>query len=82
MRDTNFCRECGRDIYPNEFRYSVERFGIPLCRVHQDWIQFISTHATFEAIRLYFALKLRGVPAQIEKFNGHKNKVVSTFLQN
>ena len=73
MRDTNFCIECERDIYTNEFLYSVERFGIPLCREHQGWIQFMSTQTTFEAIRLYFALKLRGVPAEMEKFDGFKH---------
>jgi very-short-patch-repair endonuclease len=73
MKDTCFCIECRRNIYPNEFQYSLEKFGVPLCREHQDWIQFMSTQTTFETIRLYFALKLRGVPAAMEKFDGFKH---------
>ena len=73
MREDNICIECGRNISIYEFKYSVERFNMPLCREHQDWVQFMSTQTTFEAIRLYFALKLRGVPAEMEKFDGYKH---------
>lgn len=73
MRDSIFCIECGRNISSYEFKYSIDRFSIPLCREHQDWIQFMSTQTTFEAIRLYFALKLRRVPAEMEKFDGFKH---------
>uniref|UniRef100_UPI003216BCF1 hypothetical protein n=1 Tax=uncultured Draconibacterium sp. TaxID=1573823 RepID=UPI003216BCF1 len=73
MKDNYFCVECNRAIYPNEYKYSISRFNIPLCREHQDWIQYMSTQTTFEAIRLYFALKLRGVPAELEKFDGFKH---------
>jgi very-short-patch-repair endonuclease len=51
----------------------MEKCNIPLCREHQDWIQFMATQTTHEAIRLYFALKVRGVPAEMEKFDGFKH---------
>lgn len=73
MRNSKFCIECERNISSNEFNYSIERFNIPLCREHQDWIKVMQSQTTFEAIRLYFALKLRGVPAEMEKFDGFKH---------
>lgn len=68
----NLCLECNRKISDNVFNYSINKYGIPLCIEHQDWIEYMETKTTFEAIRLYFALKKRGVPAQMEKFDGFK----------
>jgi len=70
---SHYCLECNCHISIDEFRYSTNKYGIPLCYNHQRWIDDVSREATFEAIRLYFALKQRGVPAQIEKFDGHKH---------
>lgn len=33
----------------------------------------MENQTTFETIRLYFALKERGVPAEMEKFDGYKH---------
>jgi very-short-patch-repair endonuclease len=46
----------------------------PLCRECQDWFEDILDYssATDEAIDLYFALRLRGVPAILEKSDGFK----------
>jgi len=33
----------------------------------------MSTQTTEEALKLYFALKKRGVPAELEKFDGYKH---------
>ncbi|HAQ21788.1 MAG TPA: hypothetical protein DCR40_21545 [Prolixibacteraceae bacterium] len=40
---------------------------------HQKWIEQMSFQTTFETIRLYFALKKRGIPAELEKFDGFKH---------
>jgi very-short-patch-repair endonuclease len=67
------CTECYSPINGNVANYSINKFGIPLCVEHQHWVEFMSQQSTLEAIRLYFALKQRGVPAQLEKFDGYKH---------
>lgn len=73
MRYLNFCIECRRNITSAEFNYSTVNLGIPLCREHQDWTRLMSSQTTEEAMKLYFALKERGVPAELEKFDGYKH---------
>ncbi|MFV0402917.1 MAG: DUF559 domain-containing protein [Bacteroides graminisolvens] len=41
--------------------------------MHQRWLKNTRNHSTDYAIRLYFHLKGNGVPAQLEKFDGHKH---------
>ncbi len=64
------CLECNLYIPQNVYDYSTDRFNVPLCRNHQDWIR--NSGATDEAIGLYFGLKLAGVPAELEKYDGTK----------
>lgn len=64
------CVECAAWLDHRVYNYSIENFGAPLCRTHQDWIRSVNT--TGEALALYFALRQQGVPAQLEKFDGHK----------
>jgi len=64
------CLECNCSIALNVHYYSTKNFGVPLCREHQDWI--VNHKATDYAIALYFALKDRGMPAELEKYDGHK----------
>lgn len=72
MNHDNNCLECNSIISYNEFSYSVEKFNIPLCIGHQEWLSGMQTISTHETIRLYFALKIRGVPAEMEKYDGFK----------
>jgi very-short-patch-repair endonuclease len=64
------CIECHQYLDQRVFIYSIKEFGAPLCRLHQDWIR--NSDATETAIQLYFALRRRGVPAKLEKWDGHK----------
>lgn len=68
-----YCCECRINLPYNVFEYSVQKFGLPLCITHQRWIENMESITTNETIRLYFALKERGVPAQMEKFDGFKH---------
>jgi Uncharacterized protein conserved in bacteria len=72
MNNSN-CLECGINISPYVKHFSIEKYGIPLCVDHQYWIDKMALVSTPESIRLYFALKARGVPAQLEKFDGYKH---------
>jgi len=40
---------------------------------HQKWVKEQERVSTFSCMSLYFALKERGVPAQLEKFDGYKH---------
>jgi very-short-patch-repair endonuclease len=67
---TGACIECSARLFKNVFYYSLQNFGAPLCRYHQDWIRNIQT--TEPTVTLYLALRQLGVPAELEKFDGHK----------
>jgi hypothetical protein len=69
----NICLECSCNISYQVHNYSCGYFGVPLCISHQKWIKEQEKVSTFSAISLYFALKQRGVPAQLEKFDGYKH---------
>ncbi len=67
------CLECNNQLEKKIFEYSIQNFGIPLCLEHQKWIKYMNSQTTQETMRLYFALKERGVPAEMEKFDGYKH---------
>jgi hypothetical protein len=69
--DQYCCIECEEHITWEVFNYSTENFSVPLCRHHQNWIRNIES--TNETVDLYFALKIRGVPAVLEKYDGYKH---------
>jgi very-short-patch-repair endonuclease len=66
------CLECEIYIDNRVLDYSVNNFGIPLCRDCQGWVQHMTDHSTPESLTLYFELRKRNVPAELEKFDGHK----------
>ena len=65
------CAECDCRIPGNVYHYSTQNMGVPLCIPHQKWIR--NHEATPQAIELYFLLKQNGVPAELEKHDGHKS---------
>jgi len=67
------CLECSQSLTTGVMDFSIDNFGIPLCMNHQKWVQQMESQTTEETLRLYFALKERGVPAEIEKFDGYKH---------
>ena len=70
MNQPRRCIECNDHLPWEVYNYSVQHFNHPLCRDHQDYIRY--TDSTPETIDLYLALKSRGVPAILEKYDGHK----------
>lgn len=67
------CLECGCYINQTVYSYSENYFGVPLCIPDQKWVREMEGKCTLEAVQLYFALKERGVPAELEKFDGYKH---------
>jgi very-short-patch-repair endonuclease len=70
---TKKCFECLAQIESNELNYSVKKFGIPLCRSCQNKLSDSLSKATDETKLLYFALRTKGVPAELEKWDGFKH---------
>lgn len=67
------CLECNYKITESVFIYSLEAFNIPLCIHHQNWVNHLSRISTHETIKLYFAIKIKGLNPVIEKFDGYKH---------
>lgn len=67
------CRNCSAAINQHVISYSTDTFGYPLCISCQQDIGQKFNYSTKETINLYFSLRDRGVPAQLEKFDGYKN---------
>ncbi|RTQ50318.1 DUF559 domain-containing protein [Hymenobacter gummosus] len=44
---------------------------------HQEYAKRMELQSTEESMRLYFALKERGVPAKLEQFDGYKHIDIS-----
>jgi very-short-patch-repair endonuclease len=67
------CLHCHRHIDGNVFNFSTRKYKYPLCIPCQEWIEAKQIKTPPEAIQLYLALKLRGVTAELEKFDGYKS---------
>ena len=67
-----FCYKCDSNIYQNEYHYSFDEFGLALCRSCQNWNRYKLRETTQETINLFLVLKRKGVPAILEKYDGHK----------
>jgi very-short-patch-repair endonuclease len=82
-----YCSVCKGTITEREYKYSMNKFKKALCRSHQQkpFPEKIykkmyvprkepSSHkSTPEARKLFYALKERDVPAELEKWDGHKH---------
>ncbi len=69
----NNCTECNCTISNQVATFSIGKYNIPLCIEHQKWLAKMEYISTEQALTLYFELKQRGVPAQLEKFDGFKH---------
>lgn len=66
------CLHCHRHIDQKVYNFSTGKYKYPLCIPCQEWYETKPVKTTPEAIELYLSLKLRGVPAELEKFDGYK----------
>lgn len=69
------CIVCNCDLYknPKTRYYSFQNFGVTLCHQCQEWYKSTKQEASFFAAKLYFALRIREIPAELEKFDGFKH---------
>jgi very-short-patch-repair endonuclease len=63
----HFCLQCNSKIDAKTFEYSLKKYKFPLCEDCQIWFIGKVFDTTKETIQLYFALRGRGVTAQLEK---------------
>ncbi len=66
------CQHCHCHIDQWVYDFSINTYGFHLCIPCQKLFENYSVITTRETIQLYFSLKDRGVPAELEKFDGHK----------
>jgi very-short-patch-repair endonuclease len=66
------CSDCNERLEQKVYDYSILHFRIPLCRTCQHASKRPAEKATPQARELYYALKKRGVPAELEKHDGYK----------
>lgn len=83
-----YCSKCNEDIMEKEYNYSKEHYGKILCRACQGNNQkirvskfskrgdrvasFKKRGGTPEARELYNVLKIMGIDAELEKYDGYK----------
>ena len=68
----HFCLQCSSQIDSKTFEYSQKKYKFPLCEDCQIWFIGKVFNTTKETIQLYFALKGRGIRAQLEKYDNLK----------
>jgi hypothetical protein len=66
------CRNCHLPIDHGVLAYSTKNFDYPLCIPCQQDLRGKLDISTEETVMLYFSLKDRYVPAELEKFDGYK----------
>ena len=64
------CLHCHSYIDEKVYTWSTTTYGFELCHTCQSSINL--NNSTEEATRLYLSLKRRGVPAELEKYDGYK----------
>jgi len=71
----HLCDICNVKLPKSEFDYSMEHFGRPLCLTHQR-----EKRASPHALKLYDALKKRGVECELESFDS--NNYIDISIKN
>ena len=75
-RKTNCCH-CHELLSPKLYSFSIEHFELPFCVPCGEEFKLSSQKTTPLALALFIELKKRGVPAQLEKWNGDKTFDIS-----
>ncbi|WP_127136755.1 hypothetical protein [Flagellimonas oceanensis] len=69
------CKDCGKDINPQQIKDSKESLGVALCERHTRLIKkvILDNNTPIEAIHLFYALKEAGVHPMLEWWDGKKS---------
>lgn len=69
------CKDCGKDINPQQFKASNESLGVALCERHTKLIKkvILDNDTPIDAIHLFYALKDAGVHPMLEWWDGKRS---------
>ena len=67
----DYCFECESPIPERVANYSIDIFHLPLCKCCQEEFKNKTPKPTEEEVKLYVALKLNGVKAELGKKTKH-----------
>ena len=69
------CKDCGKDISPQQFKASKEALGVALCERHTRLIKkvILDNDTPIDAVHLFYALKDAGVHPMLEWWDGKKS---------
>lgn len=71
------CCYCHEILSPKLHSFSIENFELPFCVPCGEEFKLSAQKTTPLALSLFIELKKRGVPAQLEKWNGEKTFDIS-----
>ncbi|HTD92791.1 MAG TPA: DUF559 domain-containing protein [Chitinophagaceae bacterium] len=66
------CVNCNYPIHSTVLRHSINHLGYALCITCQEKLRTKLRSTSRETLKLYFSLKKRGIPAELEKSDGYK----------
>jgi hypothetical protein len=66
------CCQCNSRIEQAAYNFSIKKYKFPLCEDCQIWFIGKIFHTTKETLQLYFALKHKGLPVNLEKHYRYK----------
>ncbi len=69
------CKDCGKDISPQQLKDSKASLGVELCERHTRLIKkvILDNDTPIDAIHLFYALKEAGVHPMLEWWDGKKS---------
>ena len=69
------CKDCSKDISPQQFKASKEALGVALCERHTRLIKkvILDNDTPIDAVHLFYALKDAGVHPMLEWWDGKKS---------
>ena len=62
------CQQCHKPISQGVYKFSREQYGYALCLDHQRWMEDCGADSLIR--ELYFTLKSKNIPVQLEYFAG------------
>lgn len=71
------CDECGKGIDFETLEWTSRKYGIGLCRKCRNEVGETLLKSTKYTVALYYELKKRNIPAELEKFDGYKTIDIS-----
>ena len=78
------CKDCGKEISPQQLKVSKESIGVELCERHTRLIKkvILDNDTPIDAIHLFYALKEAGAHPMLEWWDGKKSVDIAISFKN